>query len=309
MTAIEQIIIEGDEARVVRVETVSRSLLKNLGPHLTTQQPVTLPIMPQNPVRFAFFDGEQGDAVFLVETSPRRAWMQMIHERRDTNHPEDHRRADPADGVARFHVALPWQYFAFYVKIKPRPDGSFTDFTIANSRLFWAKDAIRALTDKLVVAPCPNVDTDGRICWGSTAVPETHLSARIDGLVNAFWTTQFNEHLGHNTPFRGSMTEWEKHSEGIAPHRAWPIWDTIRSLTAKDVIEALRAGGATNPADLDPSYMVVPELPQNFTVARAREWVEQLPEGARRRLMLAITDIPLPDAPVVLEPAPEEEPA
>lgn len=307
---IEQIIIEGDKATLVRHEIVTETLLANLAPHLFVEKPVSMPMLPQNPVRFSHFDGTAGKGVFLIETYPRRTWMRMIHDRGEGDFPDDEARETDENGIAVFNVHIPWQYFAFPVTFTRNAEGQLIDFTVHRSRLYWAKKAIHTVDDELFIAPAPNVDELGYICWGGTGADTTHLHGRMDHLVNNFWSTVFNEHLGHQTPFGGSLTEWEANSEGIEPHLQWDWWDSrrARKITVKDVMITAHDGTEINLASLDPSWTNMPDLPQNATVGRFREWIDSLPEGARRRLLLATQDVTIPDAPVLIEPAPEEAP-
>jgi hypothetical protein len=285
----EQLIIEGDIVRQIRTEIISEAPLQSLAPFLTTKLPTTIPVLPQNPTRFLYFDPNAKTGIIIVETKPRRHVIQMLHERGDDDHidyPEDFKRKDD-DNISRFNVLLPWQYFAYTFKVELAGD-SFTSFQVDRSSLFWAPEPYRTEDQLLWVAKCPNVDEDGRICWGGTASHETSLSARIDDLTNNFFVTIFNSHLGHTSPFDHSLTEWEKHSDGLLAHRDWPIWEPNLGTPVTSIAERMLQAKPTNMADLDPSFVNIPPLPENFTVARAQHWIAGLDDGTRRRLLAAV---------------------
>ena len=281
----EQIIIEDGLVRHVRTEIISETLLNNLAPHLTTELPLTFPVLPQRPVRFISFDPEAGNGLMIVETTPKRHVIQVRHGNHES-YATDAARRDP-DGISRFNVLLPYQYFAYSFTAHRRAS-ALVDFTINQSFLFWAKDPFRTPIDPVWPAPCPNVDASGSICWGSTNSDSSSLSARIDDLVNNFYTTVFNEDLGHRTPFGTSLTEWEENSIDALSYRDWPLWDTP-AIAVERIAQHMRTAAPTNIAELNPSFIELPDLPENFTLARAQEWIGSLNDGARRRLFAATT--------------------
>lgn len=291
----ERIIIEGNIARWVREEVINEASLESLAPHLTTRLSTTLPVLPQHATRYVSFDPEAGNGIIVVETTPKRHTMVVRHSSHSA-HTEDAARRDN-DGLSRFNVQLPYQYFAYSFTVRER-DGRLSNFTIDRSHLFWAKDPVRSPDDQLWVARCPNVDSGGGICWGSTTSDSSSLSARIDDLVNNFYTTTFNEDLGHLTPFDDSLLRWEADSEDPLAYRNWPMWDgTSRPLSA--IHQYLRTAEPTNMAELNPTHVDLPVLPENFTVARAQQWIASLSDGARRRLEAAIASEPIAvEAPV-----------
>ena len=168
------------------------------------------------------------------------------------------------------------------------------NFTIDSSYLFWAKDPIRAATDPVWIAPVPNVDGAGSICWGTTDSDSSSLSAKIDDLVNNFFTTTFNEDLGHRTPFGTSLTQWETNSVDPLAWREWVFWNST-SMEVSAIAARMGSAEPTNMAELDPSFLDLPILPPNFTVLRAREWFDGLSAGAQRRLLLATREAELPE--------------
>lgn len=287
----EQIIIEGDVARRVRMEVLDETLLANLAPHLTTRLATTLPVLPQNPARFINFNPETGDGIILIETRPRRHIIQVQH--RSDRYARDAERRDD-DGLSRFNVQLPYQYFAYAFTFHTRQD-ALANFTVGAAFLFWAKEPFREPTDTLYVASCPNVDSSGSICWGSTRSDASSLSAKLDDQVNNFFTTIFNEDLGHMTPFGTSMLEWEEASEDPLAWRTWEYWDNARAMTVEEIADHISAAPLTNMAELNPAFVAIPPLPENFTLARAQEYLSSLNPGAHRRLAAALATVQAPD--------------
>lgn len=289
----ERIVIEGNLARHERVEVVYEAPLAGLTPFLTTRLATTLPVLPQRPVRYIHFDPEAGRGLLIVETSPRKHHIQVRHS--GGRYTDDATRRD-RDGLSRFEVQLPYQYFAYGFTMRTAGN-SLVDFTVDRSFLFWAKDPIRdGATNYVWIAPVPNVDSNGSICWGSTNSDSRSLSARIDDLVNNFFTTVFNEDLGHRTPFGTSLTEWERASQGDPlAWREWDFWNDHNPMEAKDIPDHMNAAPPTNIAELNPAHINLPELPTNFTVARAQEWLSNLDPGAHRRILAALATVPAPE--------------
>jgi hypothetical protein len=286
---VDKIIIEGDTVRHVREETLSQATLASLAPHLTTRLPTTHPVLPQNPARFVYFDPEAGRGLILIERKPQQHTIAVRH--RGTSYAADAARRD-ADGFSRFAVQLPFQYFAYTFRNQVNVPGQLINFTVDKSFLFWAREPIRAPNDVVYVAPCPNVDTSGSICWGGTISDSSSLSARLDDLVNNFFTTTFNEDLGHRTPFGNSLLDWETNSTEPLAYRSWPFWDSATAIPVSGIATHIGEAPPTNIAELNPSHIDLPTLPANFTVARAREWLDGLSDGARRRILMAAGLLP-----------------
>lgn len=285
----DRLIIEGQVIRHVRETVVSEAPLDSLASRLVTRLPTTFPTLPSAAAtRFLAFDPNAGRGLILLEVKPRHHTIQVMHH--GGTYPEDAARAD-ADHISRFRVLLPYTYFVFPFSTR-EINGQMTNFTVDGGSLYWRKDPYRHDDPTLVIAPVPNVDNGGGICWGSTARPGRSLSEHLDALVNEFFLTQFNEDLGHRTPFGTSLTEWERNSQSGLDFLSWPFWDSdqAHSVTMES-IWTQNIGGARLPnmADINPSFVEIPPLPEDFTVARAQQWLAQLNPGQRRRLSAAIT--------------------
>lgn len=296
---MERIIIEGDRARLERIELLSETPLAALAPHLTTRLATVMPVLPRNPVRYLAFDPNDGRGLMLVETPPKRTVLTMRH-RTDTNHRIDAARArDSDDGLARFYVQTPYQYFAYAFTFDVSGE-ALARFGISRHYLFWARDPISEPSSPIWRALCPNIDETGSICFGGTPSDSTSLAAKVDDLVNNFFTTTFNEDLGHATPFEGSLLDWERDSETPMSYRNWPLWEEP-PLRVEQLPSYVHETPITPIAEINPTHVNLPELPENFTVLRARRWLQQLDEGARRRITYAIQHLTEDNTPVTEE--------
>lgn len=300
----DRVVIEGGVIRHERIETVSQAPLESISEHLVRRIGVTLPVLPANPVRYMEFDGETNRGLMLVEKAPGLKYIRVAHE--SEYYEDDYQRVDAAGDAGQagtWRVQFPWQYFAFPFRVRVTGAGVMHDFVIDNTLLYWSRDQFRATDAQLMPAPTPNVDSNGRICWGYTRAVNTSLGERIDDYINNFSTTTFNEHLGHITPFGTSLTQWEANSPTDNPMawRDWPIWNNP-PYDYRTVDQIPKEDGVTpTAAQLDPTYIELPPMPQNFTVARAREYLLALSEPARQRLIVAAQQLTTP------EPAPTEE--
>jgi len=288
----DRVVIEGGVVRHERVDIVSQAPLDSIAHYLVKPIATILPVLPANPVRYIQFDGESKRGLLLVEKAPGQRYIRVAHGE-GGRYAEDATRTDattPEGGRAgSWHVQFPWAYFAFPFRVSVEGAGIMHDFVIDNVLLYWARDQFRSPQDRLLPAPAPNVDTDGRICWGGTRVTNNSLSERVDDYINSFSTTTFNDHLGHLTPFDTSLTEWERQSPADNPMawRDWPMWTERTNYITVDQIPHEEPAGPIPTARLDPSYIELPPVPQNFTLARAREYLMGLNENARNRFILA----------------------
>lgn len=291
----DRIVIEGSLIRHERIETLSEAPLESLSTHLVRKIATTLPVLPSNPVRYIHFDGESNRGMMLVETAPALRHIRVWHNE-DSNYADDAERRDPETGQAIWRVQFPWQYFRFGFSFRDRAT-SLVSFTLDDALLYWSRDTLRGENHQLIPAPVPNVDAQGRICWGSTRAENSSLDARIDDYINNFTTSTFNEDLGHATPFGTSLTEWERNSPPDQPlaWRDWLLWrDMPNATTPKQMSDNVARSELPAIAELNPSFVDLPQPPANFTLARAQEYVAGLTPGARRRLAAVLTQAEVP---------------
>ncbi len=290
----DRVVIEGGLARHERIEVVSQVPLESIAQHMVKPMATVLPVLPANPVRYVQFDGESNRGLLLVEKKPSLSHIRVAHNGNVYEDDAGRNDATTTEGgrAGSWRVQFPWQYFAFPFRVSVQGPGVLHDFVIDNTLLYWARDQFRSTDAKLYPAPTPNVDQDGRICWGYTRQVNTSLSERIDDYINSFTTTTFNEHLGHVTPFGHSLTEWERNSPADNPlaWRDWPIWEERAHITVTEIPHDEPATPIPV-ARLDPTYVALPPVPEQFTIARAREYLNDLPDAARQRFILAVQEL------------------
>lgn len=289
MQTTERIVIEGSIVRHERVSVVNETALSELERHLVRYEATTFPVLPYGTV-FLSYDRNTGQGFLLVEQKPQRISLGMVHRR---GHPDEgHNRAN---GIDHFNIQLPYQYFAFRFRLGINTTGTPFNFTIDNYHLYWRNMPFTQPTDTLQVAALPNVNERGGICWGSTLAhtPNDNLATRINAMVIMFPHTTFNEDLGHRTPFNGSLTQWEEDSVHPLNYMNWPFWQNTPTFTADQIMGIFNMPPLPM-AEINPAYVELPELPQNFTVGRARQWLNSLPDNTRRRMLQAITEIAEP---------------
>lgn len=285
---IDRIVMEGGLIRRERIETLSEAPIEALSSVLIRKVATTFPMLPTNPVRYMHFDPEDGRGMWLIEQPPARRHIRVWHNYESNYTDDSNRRDDNGEGV--WHVQFPWQYFRFGFTIVDR-NGSLVNFVLDEAALFWSRDTLRDQNHPLIPAPIPNVDDTGHICWGGTRADDSSLNARVDDYINNFTHTSFNEDLGHRTPFGTSLTEWETQSQNDNPlaWRDWPIWQNPRrTYTPLQMTTELTAQPIPPMAELNPSFINLPEPPLNFTILRARQYINSLTPAGRARFTAAI---------------------
>lgn len=283
---VERLEIEGGLIRRVRIETLAEAPLESLSEHLVRRIATTFPVLPSHPVRFMAFDGDTNRGIFLVEQAPGLRHIRVTHRRESNFHDDATRNNDGLTGVWR--VQFPWQYFAFVFNHEVR-GSTLVNFTIDGTSLYWARETLRSGDHQLIPAPVPNVDITGGICWGNTHAESSSLNARMDDYINNFTSTTFNEDLGHFTPFNHSLTEWERNSTEDNPlgWMTWEIWSHNNPTTPNQLAAQSIPGSLQNIAEINPSFVDLPTPPENFTIARARQYLDALNPAAQRRFIAA----------------------
>lgn len=281
----DKIVIEGNLMRHIRTSVISEAPLDSISEHLITRLPTIFPVLPSaGPTRYIGFDPNTQRGMMIVEIPPRTRSINVAHS-------GDRYREDAAANKTGWRVTFPFTYFVFPFHTMELTGGRIREFTIGNTGLFWRKETFRnADADFFHIAAVPNVDTGGGICWGSTITPQGSLSEHIDAMINTFFTSTFNQDLGHRTPFGTSLTQWEKDSEQPLNYLNWELWNEETNVNIEQLwaIFAQDQVPPVNMAELNPAYVDIPELPQNFTVLRAREWLQSLTPQHRARLAVAL---------------------
>lgn len=290
--------IENGIARIVDRTVSSEVPLADLMPQLETRRPTYLPIMPDH-ARVAAFDPESGRGGFLMELAPAVRHLRIDNEGDDVNEDDDQERFENATernegAIAVFHLQFPWHYFFYSFRIghdgEDWNDGRLVDFTIDHSLFFFRPDRLKSLEDRLWTGTIPNVDGGAAICWGYTRHETASLHERINDMIKNFTSTIFNYHLGApRPPDYGSYTEWEK--AGLANpliYREWQMFTQGTGLLSVQQLFAQNVEALPAPMDFTNSHIIIPEPPPMFTVARALEWMENLPEHSRERFLHAL---------------------
>lgn len=293
-TQVDKVEIEGSVIRHIRTTVMSEAPLSEVQPRLVTRLATVFPVLPSAaPTRYLEFDPNTGRGILITEQAPQLRRIRVRHTRgRDAVYRDDAAREADSDGASAWNVMFPYTYFVFPFRMTEQTAGRLSSFTIDGTMLLFRRDPFRSQEDTFWNARTPNVDNGGGICWGGTLSPQPSFSAHIDYMINTFYTSTFNQDLGHHTPFNNSLTEWEAHS-GPLDYLTWPMWDGPGAQNI-NAIRAYLVGGQPVPniAELNPAFVALPELPQNFTVLRAQQWLNSLPEGARRRFVVALSTTP-----------------
>lgn len=295
----EIIEIEGDVVRHIRREIVSTTTLAAAAPHLEVHAPAISPVLPRGTVLFSF-DPDEKRGAFLVEHAPMRVNITVHFDRGLTGAtpPVDYERATAGNNgrTAQFNIQLPYLYFLYGFRTGTRPaDLGYTmaDFTIDRSNLYMLREPFTHADQKLYMATLLNVK-NARICWGYTQHDNDSLAVRINHMINEFAVTIFNNHYGVPLP-RGvtSLTDWETRSEGNPLfYREWDHWNQAPdSKSAADLLRAAMVADGTTlgytalPIQEDRGHIIIPEPPRQFTIARLREWMREIPAPLRTRFL------------------------
>lgn len=309
MTTTDRIVIEGRIARHEQVTVIGEAAVDDMRSFLTRYERTWFPRLPQNTAAIAL-DRNTGYGMVMVERSPRREVINVQH-RVGSRHTDDAGRRPQ-----RWNVMVPWQYFVFGFRFDTAGE-TLQRPVITSHYLYWSPTQYREDDHQFWPAPCPNIDDYAGICFGGTQNEnnETSLDGRINYMVNTFYETAFNEDLGHVTPFGTSLTAWEADSENMLNYVNWAWWQTptgtqrnIRRspITLQQIFEHADDGPLPI-MQINPAHVDIAPLPENMTVARTIQALNELPEGQRRRIIAAVAHIddePLEDG----DPAPTVTP-
>lgn len=288
----ERIVIEGQMVRHIRETVISEAPMERLKDSLIEYRAATYPVLPTNATRFMEFDPNSGNGVILVERPPQKHHIRVKHHENSEYNIDGARR--DAEGIGVWHVQLPYTYWLFPFTAT-RSNERIGNFTVRNTTMLFRREPYRTPEDRFHYAAVPNVDIYGGICWGGTVRPQASFSEHIDALVNEFFITTFNEDLGHRTPFDQSLTDWENASEAPLSWNDWDLWSESDGVTLEDLRDRWTEPGfrdvSRDLADLNPAFVSMPAIPENFTILRAMQWLQSLPEGTRFRVEAAMQQL------------------
>lgn len=283
--------IEGQIARLVETAVISEVPLSEMMPFLTFQQPTFLPVLPDHS-KVVAFNPETKRGAILIELPPAKKYLRIHNDRYNTTGQDAERQNKEQDQVGVFGLQMPWQYFMWAFRIggdQAIVGGQLQDFTIDQGLYFWRKEKISKLEDGLWPGAIPNVDNSGWICWGNSRHDTTSLADRINDMVRNFTNTKFNYHLGARMPAEyRQYTSWEKASDNPLVYQTWNMWNTPHSYTVHSLFQDILMENLAQPSDLSHSEYAIPEPPPQFTVAKASEWMDSLPEQSRNRFLHAL---------------------
>lgn len=192
-------------------------------------------------------------------------------------------------------LSIPWSRFFFYATTDD-PTNTMA-WHLADYRVFFAKNQYRdpALAD-MIPALVPNVYPDGRICFGGTAADmEQSLAERLNQTCNEFWVSNFNRDLTIRRPDDArSWRTWERMTQ--KDPTGWAKWsdlDPMRSTRAFFSFDSLMSGHRLpNPIDGRLATVVaadaIPDVPMGATFGRLNEWLDELDNSQRDRLLQAM---------------------
>lgn len=290
-----RIIIEGQMVRLVEEAIVGETTLNDLRPLLATRAPTIFPVQPDH-TRIAAFNPEKKKGIIIIELLPARHNLRVFYDRGEIGcTPRDYGRADDQQR-ANFNIQLPYQYFVYTYELETRGDlnydGQIADFTLNRGDLYWRKEPLTGITDLLIPAQIWNV-RNAQICWGYQRHDTQTLAQRIDDMVKNFPFTDFTAHYGSPVPNGyDDYTAWEEASEGNPfVFRDWTDFDTAygHGLTVKSLIDrAIENTDEVLLADTTRTFDAIPEPPPMFTIGRAIDWFENLPENLRPRFLWAL---------------------
>lgn len=292
----QRIEIEGQIARVVEQTTLYETTLEQLMPQLVTRLPTYLPILPDQ-TKVVAFNPETKRGGLLIEQPPARRNLRIFNDRGATNGPDARRQNENADNIGVFHLQMPWVYFfyGFTVGIDGEAfneDTILQDFRLDQGFYLWRNEKLTSMDDRLWRGKVPNVDNGSWICWGYTRHDTSSLAERINDMVKNFSSTTFNYHLDAPKPNKyRSYTAWEEDSlKDPLCYLNWDEWTSDQTVVG--TVSQFFTRHVDTPlgpvADLSRSTDVIPEPPAQFTVARALDWMNNLPEHRRAQFLHAL---------------------
>lgn len=273
----QQIIIEGDRARVVEMAELYSCSVDALVDKLERKPDITYGPLPEG-TTFLSLKNNATDLAIVISRKPTiRTFRVDYHGGRYFS--EDDRAREPGRTHLReFTVSMPYLHWLFMANITTGTNGSQV-LTVTNSWLFATKAPLVDMTQRLYRPPLPNLFGGETICWGSTA-PAANIQglSRLGVLVDQYFGTEFNDDLNTTRPNPWhDYTGWERAT--LEDPNAWTQLEMSESTRLVDLDIT-----AANP-DFD---WIIPTPPASFTIARAQEWIATIPERDRRTMLNAI---------------------
>lgn len=292
--------IEGGLARIVDKVLVQELPLADAMPLIENRPPVTLPVLPKNHVVSAYWD----------ESDPASKTLELLVSIDPAT------RLLPYDVANRYgdecRVALPYTVFHFrLIANQPNPQGRH--WTFDSTRVFFARENPKNLDQQVIAALLPNVYSDGRICFGNTAVPvDQPLSDRVDQLVNEWYLSEFADHHVREYPWPWAKRTGRGYRKWVTESARdprcwtqWPEWDLNDTHQQHWRLGDL-FGQPIHNTDAMTVIGAIPQLPEQPTFGRAEQWLNGLTPTQRFRLRTALANIEA-EAPETIVEEPDEE--
>jgi len=122
-------------------------------------------------------------------------------------------------GDTENNIPFPYCFFAFIIKNKH----------IYKTYMYTSVRSLELETDRLYHFPYGNVYSHGEVCWGCVNLPEIRKPMDLVGVVNTFFSSNFNGDLFENYSFRHP----EKYEDGEL--RIDSLYKMIEYVKNKDV--------------------------------------------------------------------------
>jgi Prokaryotic E2 family D len=179
--------IEGDLATLVTEVTEHEVALSDLVAKLVEEQPADSAMLPSG-CRY-WVRAPDGRQVFVVEQLPMRRSI-------------DYRDRD--DDLTSHWLGLPFVVFVV----------SAHAVFIDNLQTYFRTGPLASLDDALDYSCLPNTYEDGTVCLGSMRVSGNSLAERVDSLIAAYWSSEFNAEVeDHVLPVGEDFWSWAERSE------------------------------------------------------------------------------------------------
>lgn len=281
----ELIEIEGNVASIITKSVVRQVPLDELIKGLERVPPITLPSIARTQIFSHYIeDAEIGETRTLILCELPPAIRSITKE---------NRRHNPR-GMRRYRLAIPWTYFWFWASTSDSSPATTTRWSVGEGRVFFAKEQYQDINSPMIPAFLPNLDRAGGICWGTTAVPaHTPLSTQIDGRVNNWYLTNFNDDLDntHSYPYgENSFRRWVEESRNDA--RCWEHWTEFNEAARITSVQKLLTEHAQVPASVRFEGMAfIPEIEMPATFGRWDEWWSRLSSTERARALRSAQNV------------------
>lgn len=272
----EIIEIEGNIARIVTKNVVRQVPLSEIMKRIEKVPAITLPTLARSQV-FAHQQPGNGSETYLYALCELPPGIRSITK--------NNKRTSPR-GMRRYRLSIPWTYFWFQARTNDSRERE-QRWAVYDTRVFVSNSQYQGINHPMIVAPFPNLDSMGTVCWGSTStLANQSLASQLDQKVNEWFLSDFNDDLDSHChlPYgERNYLRWVTESrEDANSWRSWPEFSdpdrriTVTSLLEQHGIELTEAQRFTGGGFIPPV-----NLPMTF--GRWEEWWATIPYEERLR--------------------------